>query len=152
MKDTIRASRVFIKMFFEPQQATNYKLGSSYHLKHIYEAWARFCYESGLNIVDEEGEVKNDCYVTNRDFIEAMKLEGYERHYRSRDINPSFKAKYTGPMHRPNKRLNAHIPGRSSEWHEVIGKYYTFCRKPAEVQETEPETGRGTVEANFFKI
>lgn len=152
MKDSVRASRAFIKMFFEPQHATNYKLGSSYHLKHIYEAWARFCYETGITIVDDDGEIKNDCYITNGDFIEAMEAEGYTGRYRRFDNNPSFNAKYTGPMYRENKRLSAKIPGHASEWYRVLSKYYMYCRKSAEVQETKPKTEGERIEENFFKF
>ncbi len=152
MEDSIRASRVFIRMFFEPQPTTNYRLGSSYHLKHVYEGWARFCYETGITIVDDGGEIKNDCYVTNGDFIEAMKLEGYTARWKKGHTNPSFNAKYTGPMHRQNKRVSASIPGHPSEWYDVIGKYYTYCRKSAEVQETKPKTEKGQIEDDFFKF
>lgn len=152
MENSIRASRVFIKMFFEPKKNTNYKIGSSYHLKHVYEGWARFCYESGIKIVDEAGEIKNDCYITNGNFIRAMELEGYKKSYRRLDNNPSFNATYTGPMYQPNKRLSASIPGHASEWYDVIGRYYKFCRKSEDVRETEPKTERKQIEDNFFKF
>lgn len=98
------------------------KLGSSYHLKHTVENWAKVLYKNDVVLKDDEGNIiENHCYVSNGAFIEAMKRNWYMWSVGRGGVNPIFNADYNGPSlsdpHNPKCKI---IPHSEDSWRKIL--------------------------------